>query len=82
MDEIFEKRKQNYEIVSDLFVKNIKGIRKPEKLDGAEPVWFGNGIICDNKEIKQKLVAYLEKIKSKQDIFLLAIYYITRRFLT
>jgi CDP-6-deoxy-D-xylo-4-hexulose-3-dehydrase len=63
MDEIFEKRKYNYKIISELFVKYIDGIKLPTKLEYADPVWFGNCIICESKELKQKLVTYLEKNK-------------------
>lgn len=63
IDEIFEKRKKNYKIVSNLFLKYIDGIRLPTKLEYSDPVWFGNGIICENRELKHKLIAYLEKCK-------------------
>lgn len=63
LDEIFMKRKHNHSVVSNLFIKHINGIRKPVKLECSDPVWFGNGIICEDKKLKQKLVAYLEKNK-------------------
>lgn len=63
IDEIFERRKRSYNVISELFKKYIKDIYLPEKLDKAEPVWFGTPIIVKNKEMKNKLVSFLEKHK-------------------
>jgi CDP-6-deoxy-D-xylo-4-hexulose-3-dehydrase len=60
IDEIYQKRKYNYNIISNLFLKYIEGIRIPSVLKEADPLWFGVGIICDNVRIKQKIVSYLE----------------------
>ena len=51
------------EIKEGLFKKYINGIRFPEELEHSDTAWFGNMIICDNQEIKEKLVGYLEKNK-------------------
>ena len=62
-DEIHEKRKNSKKIISDLFNKYIKNIKTIDSLSDAEVSWFGTPIICDNKDIKNKLVEYLEKNK-------------------
>jgi len=63
LDEILDKRKCNHKIISELFMRYIKNIHLPEELEHSDTAWFGNFIICDNKELKQKLVAYLENSK-------------------
>jgi CDP-6-deoxy-D-xylo-4-hexulose-3-dehydrase len=60
LDKILEKRKYNYNIISNLFIKYIDGIRLPSKFDNANTAWFANGIICESKEIKKNIVKYLE----------------------
>ena len=60
---IHEKRRQNKEIIQNLFKKYIKNIKFPEVLPQANPSWFGCGIICESKEQKEKLVNHLEKNK-------------------
>jgi len=62
-DEIHEKRKNSKKIISELFDKYIKNIKTINSLPDAEVSWFGTPIICDNKDIKNKLVDYLEKNK-------------------
>lgn len=61
--EIYERRKNSYNIISKLFIKHISGIKLPVTLKKSNPLWFGVGIICDNRKIKQELVSYLEKNK-------------------
>lgn len=63
IDEIFEKRKRSYNVVSELFKKYIEDIYIPEKLEKSDPIWFGTPIVVKNKEIKNKLVSFLEKHK-------------------
>jgi CDP-6-deoxy-D-xylo-4-hexulose-3-dehydrase len=63
IDEIYERRLRSYNTISFLFEKYIDNIRLPKVFKKSNPLWFGVGIICDNVEVKQKLVAYLEKNK-------------------
>jgi CDP-6-deoxy-D-xylo-4-hexulose-3-dehydrase len=61
LDEICFNRNVSKNAISELFLKYIKGIRIPEQYKQAETVWFGTPIICENKELKNRLVSYLEK---------------------
>ncbi|MBF0208480.1 MAG: DegT/DnrJ/EryC1/StrS family aminotransferase [Oligoflexia bacterium] len=63
IDEIFSKRKHSYDVISNLFVKYIDGVKLPEKLDKADPMWFGTPLIVKDKEMKNKLVTFLEKYR-------------------
>ena len=60
LDVIEQKRRENYTKISE-FVSQQQGIRTVVKLPAADPCWFGVPIICDNLEVKQSLVAHLEK---------------------
>lgn len=62
-DEIEEKRKISKDTISKIFTENIKGISIPNSLNKAEPCWFGTPFICETKELKHKLVKYLEDNK-------------------
>ena len=62
LEEIYTKRNISKERISKIFEK-IDGIHFPVQLDKADTIWFGTPIICKNKELKQKLVTFLEKNK-------------------
>lgn len=62
-DEIESKRKINKEIMTKLFLENIDGLSVPNTIDNSEPCWFGTPFIAHNKELKNKLVNYLEENK-------------------
>lgn len=59
--EIHTKRRYNKKMVQLAFEKHIKGVRILEEHEFAETSWFGVGIVCENRELKERLVAYLEK---------------------
>jgi CDP-6-deoxy-D-xylo-4-hexulose-3-dehydrase len=59
-EQIEEKRKINKKLIQELFCNNIKGVRSIEETSNAETSWFGVPLICENYEIKNKLVNYLE----------------------
>jgi len=63
LPDIERKRKKSKITLSSIFLKHIDGIIIPTVLEKAEPCWFGTPIICDTKEIKDKLVNYLEANK-------------------
>jgi CDP-6-deoxy-D-xylo-4-hexulose-3-dehydrase len=63
LDEICYKRKYAKNIITKLFSDNIDNIKIPKQLKDSDTVWFGSPIICENKNQKHKLVAYLEKNK-------------------
>jgi len=62
LDEIYSKRNVSQKIISKSF-HHVVGTKSPKVLNFASPVWFGTGIICHNRELKEKLVAYLEENK-------------------
>jgi CDP-6-deoxy-D-xylo-4-hexulose-3-dehydrase len=61
-DFIHEKRKENHKRLSNILLKYLD-VRMPNVLPKAEPSWFGVPVICETKERKEKLVAYLEANK-------------------
>jgi CDP-6-deoxy-D-xylo-4-hexulose-3-dehydrase len=63
IDEIESKRKISKNRISDIFIKNINGIKIPSTLAKADVSWFGTPIICENRELKTRLVSFLEKHK-------------------
>jgi CDP-6-deoxy-D-xylo-4-hexulose-3-dehydrase len=61
LDYICETRAKNQALIQSLFDTYIKKLRFPLVLTETWWVPFGVPIICDSKEQKNKLVAYLEK---------------------
>jgi CDP-6-deoxy-D-xylo-4-hexulose-3-dehydrase len=58
-DEIHYIRRYNKVRIQEIF-ETIPGVRSVNELPQAETSWFGVPIICDNKDIKRKLVKHLE----------------------
>ena len=63
LEEIELKRRNHKKIITDIFLKHIKGIRTPLTLPKADPCWFGTPFICDEPKLKHKLVQHLEANK-------------------
>jgi CDP-6-deoxy-D-xylo-4-hexulose-3-dehydrase len=63
IDDIIQKRKNSKKIITDIFINNIKGINSVKILPKSNVSWFGTPFICDNKNIKQKIVNHLENNK-------------------
>lgn len=61
--EIEEKRKKSKTKIQSIFLNNIDGISVPSILDNADVCWFGSPFICEKKELKESLVAFLEENK-------------------
>ena len=61
-EEIHTLRRQNKERIQSI-LERIPGVRVVSERPEAETSWFGVPIICDNKELKESLVAHLEKNK-------------------
>ena len=57
---IHEARRKNKKLIGEIF-NSIKGIRVVEENPKAETSWFGVPIVCDNNNLKNKLVSFLEK---------------------
>ena len=62
-DEIESKRKYSKEIIENIFIKNIAGVSGVKRSIKANVCWFGTPFICDNSDLKRKLVTYLENNK-------------------
>jgi len=62
-DEIEYKRKHSRKTISDIFLRNISGIRIPNSLPQSDVSWFGTPIICEEEGLKHRLVKHLEDNK-------------------
>jgi CDP-6-deoxy-D-xylo-4-hexulose-3-dehydrase len=61
-DEIHTIRRKNKNLIGNILSK-IPGVRVVTELEQSETSWFGVPVVCDNKELKHKLVSYLEANK-------------------
>ena len=61
-EEIHKLRRKNKEAIQSILEK-IAGVRVVNELPQAETSWFGVPTVCDTKELKESLVAFLEKNK-------------------
>ena len=59
IDKVHSLRREYKKVIQEFFNK-IPGIKEAKTCDKANPSWFGVPIICDNAELKQRLVKYLE----------------------
>lgn len=62
LDEIEEKRRQNKADISNSFT-DIPGVKVLGERDNAYTSWFGVPVVCETKELKMRLVRYLEDRK-------------------
>jgi CDP-6-deoxy-D-xylo-4-hexulose-3-dehydrase len=62
-NEIDKKRKESKSRIENIILKHVKGVKNVEMLDKSDACWFGTPFICENKIIKDKLVAFLEANK-------------------
>ena len=62
-DEIERNRKISKEVIEGILIHYVKGIKSPYELDKSDVCWFGTPFICESKELKHKLVAFLEENK-------------------
>ena len=60
VDMIHDLRRKYKKIIQEFFNK-IPGVKEAKTCDKADPSWFGVPIICDNADLKQRLVKYLEE---------------------
>lgn len=63
LEEIELKRKNSRETISKIFLKNIRGLRIPSTLEKADPCWFGTPFICEEPNLKHRIVEHLESKK-------------------
>jgi len=62
-DEIESNRKVSKNTLEKIFVENIEGISAVKTLEKSDVSWFGTPFICDNYELKSRLVEFLEENK-------------------
>jgi len=62
-DEIDTNRKHSKNTIEAIFLKYVSGIKGVSMLPKADTCWFGTPFICDNKQLKDKLVSFLEENK-------------------
>jgi CDP-6-deoxy-D-xylo-4-hexulose-3-dehydrase len=62
-EEIDKKRKASKTAIEATLLRHVKGLKGVHMLDNAETCWFGTPFICESKELKDKLVAFLEDNK-------------------
>jgi len=62
-DEIDNRRKNSKIQIESILLKYVKGINGVKSLPKADPCWFGTPFICENKELKDKLISFLEENK-------------------
>jgi CDP-6-deoxy-D-xylo-4-hexulose-3-dehydrase len=63
IDLIEEKRKNSKDTIEKLFISKIKGVKGVTKLEKSDVSWFGTPFICESKELKNRLVKFLEDNK-------------------
>lgn len=61
-DEIHDIRRKNKDLIGNILSK-VSGTRVVSERPQAETSWFGVPIVCETKDLKYKLVAYLEANK-------------------
>jgi CDP-6-deoxy-D-xylo-4-hexulose-3-dehydrase len=62
-EEIDAKRKISKQKIQDILLKYVSGLKGVNMSEKADTCWFGTPFICENKSIKDKLVAFLEANK-------------------
>jgi CDP-4-dehydro-6-deoxyglucose reductase, E1 len=59
-EEIDTKRKISKNKIESILLKYVEGLRGVTMLDKSDACWFGTPFICDDKVLKDKLIAFLE----------------------
>lgn len=62
-EEIEQRRKISKQTIETIFVNNLSGVSTPKFIDKSDVCWFGTPFICENSELKHKLVEHLEANK-------------------
>jgi len=62
-DEIDSKRKTSKNRIESILLTYVEGLKGVKMLDKSDTCWFGTPFVCENKELKDKLVAFLEANK-------------------
>jgi CDP-6-deoxy-D-xylo-4-hexulose-3-dehydrase len=59
-DEIDTRRKESKKRIEEILLKYVDGIKGVKMLEKADTCWFGTPFVCESKELKDKLVEFLE----------------------
>jgi CDP-6-deoxy-D-xylo-4-hexulose-3-dehydrase len=62
-EEIDRNRKNSKKKIEDIVIKYVSGVKGVNSLEKSDTCWFGTPFICDNKELKDSLVKFLEDNK-------------------
>ena len=62
-EEIDAKRKISKQKIQDILLKYVLGLKGVDMSEKADTCWFGTPFICEDKILKDKLVAFLEANK-------------------
>ena len=62
-NEIDTKRKDSKKRIESTLLKHVTRLKGVDMLEKADTCWFGTPFICETKELKDKLVAFLEENK-------------------
>jgi CDP-6-deoxy-D-xylo-4-hexulose-3-dehydrase len=62
-EEIDSRRKKSKQKIESILIKYVNGIRGVESLPKSDACWFGTPFICEDKQLKDKLVSFLEENK-------------------
>jgi CDP-6-deoxy-D-xylo-4-hexulose-3-dehydrase len=62
-NEIDTKRKVSKNTIESILLKYVDGLRGVNMLEKADTCWFGTPFVCESKELKDKLVSFLESNK-------------------
>jgi CDP-6-deoxy-D-xylo-4-hexulose-3-dehydrase len=62
-DEIELKRRNSKNSIESIVLKYVRGVSGVKQLKESDPCWFGTPFICESKELKNKLVLFLEDNK-------------------
>jgi CDP-6-deoxy-D-xylo-4-hexulose-3-dehydrase len=61
--EIDRNRKVSKNRIESILVKYVKGVEGVSSLPKSDPCWFGTPFVCESKQLKDKLVSFLEENK-------------------
>ena len=61
--EIDTNRKHSKKTIESILLKHVSGLKGVGSIPKSDPCWFGTPFVCENKQLKDKLVSFLEENK-------------------
>lgn len=61
--EIDTNRKNSKKTIESILLKHVSGLKGVGSMPKSDPCWFGTPFVCENKQLKDKLVSFLEENK-------------------